>query len=447
MHWRGTMQVSERGHLVIGGCDAVELAKTFGTPLYVIDEAAVREQCRGFRAGLRAAYPSADVAYAGKAFLTTAMCCIVAQEGLWLDVVSGGELHTAQAAGFPPERILFHGNNKSESELEAGVAAGVGRFVVDNLLELERLDAIAARSGARAGVILRITPGVSAHTHSYISTGQIDSKFGFPIAGGVAEGAATAALACRRLDLLGFHCHIGSQIFELDAFEAAIAVMAEFMALMRQKHGFTARELDLGGGMGIRYHAEDSPVPPEPFATAIGQALVRHLRGRDLPLPHLFIEPGRSIVGEAGTTLYTVGAIKAIPGVRTYVSVDGGMGDNPRVSLYQARYEAAVANKAGAAPMQTVSIAGKCCEQGDMLIWDLAVPEVLPGDILAVFSTGAYHYSMASNYNRLPRPACVLVGEGRADLIVRRERYEDLLACDLVPARLAPGGMVAEGGR
>jgi diaminopimelate decarboxylase len=437
LHLRGTMEVNGQGHLVIGGCDTVELTREFGTPLYVFDEDDIRSRCRAYIRGFGSAYPDSEIIYAGKAFLTTAMCRIVEEEGLSLDVVSGGELYTALAAGYPPERIYFHGNNKSPDEIRLGLQAGVRRFVVDNLYELDLLEEEAGRIGKTAQILLRLAPGVEAHTHTYLRTGQTDSKFGFGIANGRAEEAIRQALEHSHLCLRGLHAHIGSQIFEIESFEAEVEVMVEFMAQLHGTLGVTIHELDLGGGLGIRYRSSDTPPSIAALAVTIARALERECQRWGLALPHLMVEPGRSIVGEAGTTLYTVGAVKDIPGVRTYVAVDGGMADNPRVALYQAAYEAVVANKAGVQSDTLVSVAGKCCESGDMLIWDLSIPAVQPGDILAVFSTGAYNYSMASNYNRLMRPAAVLVHRGTADLIVRRESLRDLVQNDCIPERLS----------
>lgn len=434
------MTINERGHLEIGGCDVTELAAEFGTPLYILDEALIRKQCRAYVAGFRAAYPDFRVIYAAKALITTAICRIIEEEGLSLDVVSGGELYTALQAGFPPERIFFHGNNKSPREIEEALAAGVHRFIVDNFYELELLDALATDP---VDVLLRVTPGVEAHTHSYIRTGQQDSKFGFDLA--VAPEAVAKAQAAKALRLRGFHCHIGSQIFDLSSYDAAVEAMFSFLASVRDRFGYVAAELNMGGGLGIHYVEGDVSMDPEAFAARLGESVRREAERLGYPLPLLMVEPGRSIVGEAGTTLYTLGSVKEIPGVRTYVAVDGGMADNPRVALYQAKYEAIVANKAAQPLRRTVSVAGKCCESGDMLIWDLEVPEIEAGDLLAVFATGAYTYSMASNYNRLPRPAAVLVSEGRADLIVSRESYDDLVRNDRIPERLAKRARVPAG--
>ncbi len=437
MYLRGSMRINDAGHLEIGGCDTVQLAQTYGTPLYVLDESMVRARCRAYRLGFEESYPDAEVLYAGKALLTTAMCRIVEQEGLSLDVVSGGELYTALAADFPAERIYFHGNNKSRQELQMAVEAGIHRVVIDNFYEIELLAEVADACAQDVSVLLRVTPGVEAHTHSYIQTGQDDSKFGFGLASGAAAQAAKRCLESGRLVLKGFHCHIGSQIFDVTSFEAAGKAMFGFLEELRCETGFVARELNLGGGLGIRYTKGDVSMDPADYAKRLGGFVKAEAEANDYPLPRILVEPGRSIVGEAGTTLYTIGSSKEIPGIRTYVAVDGGMGDNPRVALYEAKYEAMIASRAAAPLAETVSIAGKCCESGDMIIWDLEVPQWSSGDILAVFATGAYNYSMASNYNRLPRPAMLLVNEGSADIIVERERYEDLIRHDRIPLRLA----------
>ena len=427
---RGTMRVNERGHLEIGGCDCVELAKEFGTPLYVFDELLIRENCRRYKKAFAQNYPAeAKVCYAGKAFLTLAMCRLVDEEGLWLDVASGGELFTALQAKFPPERIYMHGNFKTEDELKAAVRNKVGRVVVDCIEELERLNSIAASQNTVAEILLRLTPGVEAHTHEYIRTGQIDTKFGFHIENGIAFEGVKKALSLKNLKLRGFHSHIGSQIFETEPYRIAVEQMFSFAAMVRSETGFVMQELNLGGGLGIRYVPEDDPPSIESFVAAICDAVKETASRFGFELPSLAIEPGRSIVGEAGTTLYTIGVVKEIPKVRTYVSVDGGMSDNPRPALYGARYFAVVANKADRTPNKVVTVAGKHCES-DILIRDIALADPEPGNILAVFTTGAYHYSMASNYNRFPRPAVVFVKDGKAKLVVRRETYDDLLRCD-----------------
>jgi len=427
---RGTMRINERGHLEIGGCDCVELAKEFGTPLYVMDEALIRENCRRYKNAFAQNYPvEARVCYAGKAFLTLAMCRLIDEEGLYLDVASGGELFTALQAKFPAERIYMHGNFKSEEELTLAVRHKIGRVVVDCMEELERLNLIAEKNGTVAEIMLRLTPGVEAHTHEYIRTGQIDTKFGFHIENGVALEAVKKALSLKYLRLHGFHCHIGSQIFEIEPYKIAIEQMFSFAAIARSETGFVMRELNLGGGLGVRYVPEDEPPSIETFIASICEAVKDTASHFGFELPILAVEPGRSIVGEAGTTLYTIGVVKEIPRVRTYVSVDGGMSDNPRPALYGARYFAIVANKANREPNKVVTVAGKHCES-DTLIKDIPLADPQPGDILAVFTTGAYHYSMASNYNRFPRPSVVFVKDGKAKLVVRRETYDDLLRCD-----------------
>ncbi len=431
----GTQRVNGRGALEIGGCDAVELARQFGTPLYVVDEAHLRETCRRYRAAFESRYPQVLISFSAKALMTSAICCLVEQEGLALDVSSGGELHTGLAAGFPPERILLHGSNKSRAELEMAVAHQVGWVVLDNLDEVEALQSLAAARGATMDVLVRIAPGVQADTHTHIQTGTVDTKFGLPIVGGLAEEGVRRAQAAPNLRLRGLHCHIGSQILEPGPFCEAAEMMVALAAELRDGLGFTPEELDLGGGLGVRYRPEDRPPSLEEYAEAVTGALRRSCERRGLPLPRLIQEPGRSLVGEAGLTLYTVGVVKDIPGIRRYVSVDGGLSDNPRPALYGARYDAIVANKARAPRTGKVTVVGKHCET-DTLIVDLEAPEIAPGDILAVQTTGAYNYSMASNYNRLPRPAVVLVADGRADVIVERETYDDLVRHDRIPDRL-----------
>lgn len=432
----GTQEINAAGHLEIGGCDAVELARRFGTPLYVMDEAALRGRCRAYRQAFQARQPGALPTFAGKAFLCTAMARIVAQEGLGLDVASGGELLTALRADFPAERILLHGNNKFVEELEMAMRAGVGRIVADSEGELDLLEQTAARLGVTQPIFLRITPGIKPQTHTYIQTGQIDSKFGLAISTGQALAGVKKALAQPHLRLVGLHCHIGSSIYNIKPFAMAAQVMIEFMAAVREETGHTFEDLDIGGGIGVRYQPEDDPPSLQDYAGHVFDTLEEETGRLGVPLPRLLLEPGRDISGEAGTTLYTVGVIKEIPGVRTYVSVDGGMSDNPRPALYQARYEAIVANKPTAPRDHTVTVAGKHCEC-DTLITDLAVPaDLAVGDILAVQTTGAYNFAMASNYNRFARPAVVLVNEGQADVIVERQTLDDVLAHDRLPDRL-----------
>ena len=425
-----TAQVAPDGHLYLGGLDTVALAAEFGTPLYVYDEATLRTNCRTYRDALAAHYPApAEAAYAAKAFLCTAMAQLAAEEELGLDVVSGGELHVALRAGFPAARIHLHGNNKSPAELAFALDTRVGRIVVDNLYELETLAQLAAERDVVAAIWLRLSPDVDAHTHAYRKTGLLDSKFGFSPATGDATRAVWQALSSPHLTLTGLHAHIGSQIFEDAPFVQTVEVLLDFATEM-QSCGFELRELSPGGGLGVRYVESDAATPIERYVQAVSGAVVKGCRARGLPLPRLVLEPGRSIVGPAGVALYTVGARKEIPGVRTYVSVDGGMADNPRPALYGARYTAIVANKADLPPSETVTVAGKFCESGDVLIRDLPLPGTGPGDLLAVPVSGAYNLAMSSNYNQAPRPAAVLVCDGQARLILRRETYDDLTRRD-----------------
>lgn len=436
MYLHGTSKINAQGHLEIGGVDATALKEQFGTPLYVVDEQLVRERCREYMEAFRASGLGFQVAYASKAFCVMAMCALAAEEGLSLDVVSDGELFTALQAGFPAERIHFHGNNKTLEEIEMALDAEIGCFVVDNFNELHLLQAVAADKNRKVNILLRVTPGVEAHTHEYISTGQTDSKFGFDIGNGTAFEAIELASKQSNLVLLGVHSHIGSQIFEVEGFQMAVQRVAEFAASVYERLNVAFKVVNLGGGFGIRYIDGDTPLEVAQYVKAITDAVKNHFAEIGYAVPEIWVEPGRSIVGEAGTTLYTVGTSKDIPGVRKYVAVDGGMTDNPRPALYESKYEAVLANRANEAAQETVSVAGKCCESGDMLIWDLDLPKVESGDLLAVACTGAYNYSMASNYNRIRRPAVVFVKDGQGDVVVRRETYQDIIQNDLVPARI-----------
>ncbi len=430
----GSMEINAKGNLEIGGCDTVDLAKQFGTPLFVMDEEFVRNQCRQYVDALKKHYPKGMILFAGKAFLTLAMARLLHEENMGLDVVSGGELFTALSAEFPAERIYFHGNNKSTRELIDAIKLGVGRIVVDSIPELEEIKGLADQfAEKKVPVLLRVKPGVEAHTHDFIQTGQEDSKFGFGIGDNSAMDAVQFCLqASDAIDLVGLHCHIGSQIFQLEPFSLATQIMVDFLARVREKTGYVARELDLGGGLGIRYKLEDNPPSIERFVENIALTLKSAANRWDYPLPELMLEPGRSITGEAGVTLYTVGVIKDVPGIRRYVSLDGGMMDNIRPALYQAEYEAAISNKITREPEELVTLAGKACESGDILIKDILLPPAESGDIVAIFSTGAYCYSMSSNYNRNPRPAVIFVRNGEPRIVVRRESYEDLIALDVL---------------
>ncbi len=423
-------EVNNENHLLIGGCDSVELAEEFGTPLYVFDQADLREKCAQYRQEFGQRYPNTLIIYACKAFINKALALIFSQEGLGLDVVSGGELAIARSVGFPMERVYFHGNNKSRSELELALEWGVGRIVVDNFNELSLLNEVAKKAGVRQEILLRLSPGVDPHTHAYITTGVVDSKFGFPMA--QAEEAISGATSSSSLELIGLHFHIGSQISELEPYREAISIVLGFAAEMRARYGFGLEEFSPGGGLAIT-HSQDSPAPGiADLAHIATSTLLDRCSELDLEPPRLIVEPGRSIAGQAGVALYTVGAIKEIPGVRKYVSVDGGMGDNIRPALYGTKYEAMVANKVEGGELERVTIAGKFCQSGDILIRDIDLPRLDPGDIIAVPCCGAYCLSMASNYNASQKPAIVLVEKGRARLIRRRESYDDLMNYDVV---------------
>ena len=425
-----TAEVNGKSHLALGGCDAVALAEEFGTPLYIFDEVTLRQKCAEFRNEFGRRYQDAAIVYAGKAFINRALALLFREEGLGLDVVSGGEMNIARSVDFPMEKVYFHGNNKSAEELGMALEYKVGRIVIDNFQELDTLAGIASRRGVRPDVLLRLTPGVDPHTHKHISTGIVDSKFGIPLAS--ADEAITRAMSAASLNLIGLHFHLGSQLFEVEPYREAIKVILALAAEMKPRHGFELRELDIGGGFAVQYTV-DSPAPPvAEYAAVITDTVKAECRELGLGLPRLVIEPGRSIVGRAGVALYRVGVVKEIPGIRCYVSVDGGMADNIRPVLYDARYEAVVANRMNDKATKKVTIAGKFCESGDILIKDIELPEVVAGDILAVPDCGAYCLAMGSNYNASLKPAIVLVNGGRARLIRRRETYEDLTKCDLV---------------
>lgn len=423
---------TEENTLVIGGIKTTKLVEEFGTPLYVMDENLIRENCKRYFESFNCSDRGNKVAYAGKAFLTLAMCKIIEEEGLCLDVVSGGELYTAYKAGFPLEKVLFHGNNKTLEEIEMGVSLGVGTFVVDNLFEIEQLNKIAKDYGRNQDIYLRITPGIEAHTHEYIKTGQIDSKFGFAPVGDNIINAIKRAISLENINLLGLHCHIGSQIFEITPYEDAADIMLNLINRVKNETGYIIKELDLGGGFGIYYSDEDRPREIEEYCNAIINKVDKVCNEIGLERPTLIIEPGRSIAGNAGITLYTIGSIKNIPSVRKYVSVDGGMTDNIRPALYKARYECIVANRVIYDAKEKVTISGKCCESGDILLNAIKIPSVLSGDVLAVMSTGAYGYSMSNNYNKIPKPAVVMVKDGKTKIICKRESYDDIIKNEVI---------------
>lgn len=430
-HPNAQVSFSPRGELELAGHSATGLAAQFGTPLLVLLEDVIRGNCREYHKRIEL-YPRSRVYYASKALLTTAICRIMQQENMGLDVVSAGELHTALSAGFPPEQILLHGNAKGADELRLAVASGVGRIVIDNLDEIARLGAIAAEYSARVRVMVRVTPGVKPSTHEYVQTGQVDSKFGFNLEGGAALDAVRLVLAQGALELVGLHCHIGSQIFELGAFALAARRMLEFYAQV-QELGAPLDELNIGGGLGVAYGPEDAAPGVDEHMKHLTDTVLSCCSELGLAPPVLCDEPGRSIISSAGVTLYTVQSVKHIPGVRNYVSVDGGMTDNPRFALYGARHHTLLAQRAFDAADGLWSVSGKCCESGDMLIKDTPLPTPRAGELLAQFNTGAYTYSMASNYNRVARPAVVLLSPSHAGLICRRETPDDLLKLDIMP--------------
>jgi diaminopimelate decarboxylase len=423
------------GRLQVGGCTLSELARTYGTPLYVLDEATLRATCRAYREALALHYPGPSLAlYASKANSSLAISALVASEGLGLDAVSAGELLTALQGGMPAERIVLHGNNKSKEELALAAEHGV-TIVADNWRDLELLDELSAGLTHPVRLMLRFTPGIECHTHEYIRTGHLDSKFGFDP--DQLETVLKHLQTCSWARLSGLHAHIGSQIFELQPHRDLAGVLADALVLARSL-GHPIEDLNVGGGLGIRYVASDDPPSIQEWVRTVAEAVVTACRERELELPRLLCEPGRSLVATAGVTLYAVGSCKAIPGIRTYLSVDGGMSDNPRPITYQSQYTAVLADRPMAAASETVTVAGKHCESGDVLLKDVALPPAVPGDVLAVFATGAYNASMSSNYNRIPRPAAVLVHEGSAELVQRREQPEELLRYDVLPARLTP---------
>ena len=426
------LSVDNNKDLCIGGVSVKKLAEEYGTPSYIMDEDKIRENCRVYTNAMKHYYDGNGlVLYASKALSCKYIYKVAKEEGLGVDVVSGGELYTALKADFPAEKIYFHGNNKTADELKMALTNGVGRIVVDNIFELELLNGLAGELGKKADIMFRIKPGIDAHTHSFVQTGQIDSKFGVALETGEAEEIIVAANAMDNVNVVGVHCHIGSQIFELAPFELAAEKMMNFIGDMKDKHGILLKELNLGGGYGIKYTENDTPIDYDKYIQAVSEVVRGISEKRGVQLPFIVMEPGRSLVSEAGLTVYRVGAVKEIPNIRTYISVDGGMGDNPRYILYESEYEAVRVHDPLAEKTVTATIAGKCCESGDILIKDAKLPEIKTGDMIAVLATGAYNYSMASNYNRIPRPPIVMVSGGKSKLAVKRESYDDLILNDL----------------
>ena len=428
----GIFSIGTDNHLYIDGCDTVKLAKEYGTPVYVMSERAVRQNCRTYKSAIDRFYSGNGlILFASKALCIKEMVRLVKDEGLGVDVVSSGELYTALAAGMPAERICMHGNNKTEEELKRAISSDVGRIVVDNLYELEAIDRLARAENKKVKILFRVKPGIEAHTHDFIQTGQIDSKFGVALETGEAEAFAVAAAKMEHIALAGVHCHIGSQIFELEPFREAARIMMNFMGDMKERHGIEMHELNLGGGFGVKYTDEDHPIEFDLFIEAVSRVVKETAQMRSMEVPFIMMEPGRSISGEAGITLYTVGGIKEIPDIRKYISIDGGIGDNPRYLIYGAKYDFLLANRAAEKKTDTVTVAGKCCESGDLLAENVSLQPAEVGDILAVFTTGAYNYSMASNYNRIPRPPVVFVNDGKTRIAVHRESFEDLIRNDV----------------
>jgi diaminopimelate decarboxylase len=425
-------ETNNKGHLTLGGIDAVDLAKEYGTPLYVMEEDTILSAMREYKASIDRFYDGNGlICFASKAFSWKEIYRIAMREGLGTDVVSGGELYTALSVGFPADRICFHGNNKSDSELEFALKSGVGRIVLDNAEELDRMSVIAEKLGVKAPVMIRIKPGVDAHTHSFVMTGQIDSKFGFALETGEAMAIVKKVIETPNVIYKGVHCHIGSQIHELLPFTETAKIMMNFMAEVKKETGVETNELNLGGGFGITYTDEDKRIEYPAYMEAVSEVIHERSETLGIKLPFILMEPGRSIVGEAGTTLYTVGAVKHIPNIRTYVSIDGGMFDNPRYILYGSKYAFLLANKANEPAENKVTVAGKCCESGDLLGENVSLGNAECGDICAVFSTGAYNYSMSSNYNRNVIPPVVFVKDGKSRIVVKKQTYEDLVRNDI----------------
>ncbi len=418
-------------HLFIGGVDMVKLAHEEGTALYVFDEADLRFRMESYRESFHSRYTNSDIAYASKAFLNKEVVRIANEEGMCLDVSGGGELACAQMAGFPMERVVVHGNNKTPAELTEAISAGVGRIVVDSRIELARVSEIAGRLGVEQEILMRITPGVEADTHEYIRTGCEDSKFGFTMLNDFAFTCVKDAIEAPNVKLVGFHCHIGSQIFALHSFREAAEVMVAFIARVQKEYGIAITELDLGGGLGVAYTAEDKPSSIDEFAECTTMAVKDFCEKYGVDEPHILVEPGRSLVANAGVTLYTVGILKTLPGIRKFVAIDGGMSDNIRTALYHADYEPVIANKAAEPRTEIVTLCGKHCESGDAVVIDMPIQHPEVGDIACVFATGAYCSTMSSNYNGQPKPAVVFVKDGDARVVTRRETYADLYARDI----------------
>ncbi len=426
--------INAAGHLTVGGLDTLDLAREYGTPVYLLDEDHIRGMCRMYKSAFAQHFGGASApVYAGKALCIKRLYRIMAEEGMRADCVSSGELYTASSAGFPMADVFFHGNNKTDEDLRYAVSLGVGHIVVDGMEELDALDTIAEKAGIRQHILLRITPGIDPHTHKKIVTGNVDSKFGSAIPTGQAEEIVAAAVRKQNLILDGLHCHVGSQIFDIDPFADAADIMIAFIASMQAKYGIALPMLNIGGGFGVRYTEDDPQIDYVANIRALGEKFDAQCARYGIAKPTILMEPGRSIVAAAGVTLYTVGSVKEIPGFRNYVSIDGGMPDNPRYTLYQSRYTILNAARAGERADYECTVAGRCCESGDLIAEGAKIVKPQRGDTLAVLVTGAYNYSMASNYNRIPRPPVVMISSGKASVAVRRETFADIAALDIDP--------------
>ena len=424
--------VGENGHLYFAGADTVLLAEKYGTPVFLLDDARVRARIREYKEAMKTNFGESSIPlFASKSLSFKEIYRIMAEEGIGTDIVSSGELFTAVCAGFPMERAFFHGNNKTDFDIRYAIENRIGYFIVDSMEELLRIDEYAQNAGIRQKILLRLTPGIDPHTHQKISTGGVDSKFGSAIETGLAEKITKAALSRMNVELCGFHCHIGSQIFDIEPYITAAEIMLSFIANMKEKYGFTAKILNLGGGFGVRYIESDPEINITENINAIGAYIRKKCAESNLSMPTIYMEPGRSIVADAGMTLYTVGSVKEIEGFKNYVSIDGGMTDNPRYTLYQSAYTIKLANRADEKADFPCTVGGRCCESGDLIQENVMLPKPKRGDVLAVLVTGAYNYSMASNYNRVTKPPVVVLRDGTEKLAVRRERFEDLIACDI----------------
>lgn len=429
-----TTRINDNGNIEISGCDLKDLAEEFSTPLYVLDEDTLRTICQEYKDAFKG-YPNVNLLFASKSLCTLATSRIISQEGFGFDVVSDGEMYTVYKSGTDMNKVLFNGNNKSINELNLALKLGVGRISVDNFLELSLLNELAQKANKTVDILLRVTPGIECHTHEYIQTGHLDSKFGFDLTQ-IDNAIELIINEYKNLNLKGLHAHIGSQIFETKVYKDEVDILFSHLVEINKKYNLNLNELNLGGGLGVKYTSKDIPPSTYEIARIIIEALEENIRKYNIAAPIIYLEPGRSIVSTAGVTLYSLGSSKQVPHGKKYIAIDGGMADNPRPSMYQAEYFAEIVNKANISAEEIVTIAGRFCESGDILIKDITLPKVEEGDILCVYNTGAYNYSMSSNYNRVTKPAMVLINEGKADIIIERETLDDLIRNDKIPQRL-----------